>query len=215
MTIIEVLLPDGATHVYTTEERSDSAVAKEVDQLFPDATLWRKSEDWRTVADGKQVGAASPAWAIAKTVAVVLVLAFILTPVVTWAASMGSDSASVFDRLIGDSAAPGVEADEASGYPSPGTGSVTADVHIAGIAEQSSDTSKTLRVHLRNDGAQTHQDVRVRAIFYDVFGTELSPQDGSIGVVILAPGQEGYVKVWAHSDYGVGQYELELLDDAQ
>ena len=66
MNIIEVLQPDGSTHVYTTEQRSAVAIAEEVDQLYPDATLWRKSKDWRSTGSGRSVDATPPVYTALK-----------------------------------------------------------------------------------------------------------------------------------------------------
>ena len=214
MTMIEVLLPDSSVRVYTTVEQSNEAIDEEVARLFPDASHWRLSKDWRSVTGEEQPSVMSVTWARAKPVAVVLALAIILTPVMTWAASRDGGSASMFARFRDASTAATVEADEMAADPAAGPVSAVRDVHIIGIDEQSSDTTRTLRVHLRNDGAQTHQDVRVRATFYDIFDMELPAGEGSVGKVTLAPGQEGYAKVSAHSEYGVGQFELEVLDPA-
>ena len=210
MTIIEVLLPDGAVRAHTTVEQSYAAIDEEVVRLFPDASHWRLSRDWRSLAGDEQPSVISVTWARAKPLAAVLILAFILTPVFSWAASLDGGSAAVFDRLRGSSTVTAVEADELSTEPV----SAVRDVHIVGIDEQASDTSRTLRVHLRNDGAQTHSNVRVQAVFYDSFDTLLPQAEGSVGTITLAPQQDGFVKVWAHSEYGVGQFELEVLDPA-
>lgn len=214
MTMIEVLLPDSSVRVYTTVEQSNEAIDEEVARLFPDASHWRLSKDWRSVTGEEQPSVMSVTWARAKPVAVVLALAIILTPVMTWAASRDGGSASMFARFRDASAAATVEADELAADPAAGPVSAVRDVHIVGIRAQPSDTSLTLQVQLRNVGAQTHSDVRVRATFYDIFDTELPEAEGSVGKVTLAPGQEGYAKVWARSQYGVGQFELEVLDPA-
>ena len=210
MTIIEVLLPDGAVRAHTTVEQSYAAIDEEVVRLFPDASHWRLSRDWRSVTGDEQPSVMSVTWARAKPLAAVLILAIILTPVFSWAASLDGGASAIFDRLRSATTAATVEAGELSAEPV----SAVRDVHIVGIDEQSSDTSRTLRVHLRNDGAQTHSNVRVQAVFYDSFDTLLPQAEGSVGTITLAPQQDGFVKVWAHSEYGVGQFELEVLDPA-
>jgi hypothetical protein len=211
MTIIEVLLPDNKVRAYTTVEQSSAAIAEEAARLYPEASHWRVSKGWQGVAGGKRPSAVWATWGRAKPLAVVLALAIILTPVISWAATLNSGSAGVLHRFTGAAAAPAVEAETADAGPA----SVVRDVHIVGIAEQSSDTSRTVQVRLRNDGAQTHEDVHVRATFYDKFGTELPLEEGSVSAVTLAPQQEGFVKVWARSEYGVGQYELEIVEPGE
>lgn len=208
MTIIEVLLPDGAVRAHTTVEQTYAAIDEEVVRLFPDASHWRLSRDWRSVAGDDQPSVMEVTWARAKPLAAVLILAIILTPIFSWAATLDGGPAGVLNRMRGGSSTASVEADELVTEPV----SVVRDVHIIGIDEQSSDTSRTLRVHLRNDGAQTHSNVRVQAIFYDSFDTLLPQAEGSVGTITLEPQQDGYVKVWAQSEYGVGQFELEVLD---
>lgn len=213
MAIIEVLQPDDL-HVYTTEQRSHAAIAEEVAYLFPEATHWRMSPDWRGIEDGKPVDQAASIRSMGRTIAVVLVLALILTPVISWLATLDGGIAPLFAWTAG-APAHTAEADEADAYPSPHLGNAAEDVHIAGIEQQASDTSMTLRVLLRNNSPHPYEQVGVRAMFYDQFGTEIPAQEGNVGTLSLGPEQEGYVKVWAHSDYGVAEYKLEIVDEIE
>ena len=140
-------------------------------------------------------------------------MAIILTPVVTWLTTLDGVNAPMFGPAAGETTSRGVAADEALDEAQTNSGNVKRDVHIASIASQESDSSMTLRLLVRNDGEQAYSDVKVRATFFDPFGAELTAQDGSVAMISLGAGEEGYVKVWAHNEYGVAQYELEIVDE--
>ena len=207
MTVIEVLQPDGCTYVFTSEEHSDSAIAREVDKLYPDAKLWRKSNDWRSPATGKPVTKSSLILSAAKSALIIVALAIILTPVITWFVSPDGVTMPLQASFSSDSAA--VEAT----VPAPAGGSLAEDVQIADVAMQVSDTTMTLRALLRNTGAQAYADIQVAATFYDSSGAEIPEQDTSIGVISLGPGDEGYVKIWSHNASGIEDYDLAILTE--
>lgn len=213
MNIIEVLQPDGSTHVYTTEQRTTAAITQEVDTLYPDATLWRKSRDWRAAGSGRSVDAAGSARTVAKSALIVIVLAILLTPVITWISTLDGLNAEATGQPAHDTSRQGVAAHEAEAGSSEVVGDVATDVRIVSVASQESDSSLTLRLLVRNDGQQAYADIKIRAKFFDPFGAELPFDDGGQATISLDPGEEGYVKVWAHNEYGVAQYELAVLDE--
>ncbi len=207
MTVIEVLQPDGCTHVFTSDERSDSAIAQEVDQLYPDATLWRKSNDWRSPGTGKPVTKTSLILSATKTALIIVVLALVLTPIITWIASPGGFTTPLWASFSNDSAPAEAE------LPAPAGGSLDEDVQIADVAKQFSDTTMTLRVLIRNTGIQAYDDIQIEATFYDSSGAEIPGQESCIGVINLGPGEEGYVKVWSQYAGGIEDYDLAIVTD--
>ncbi len=206
MTLIEVLLPDGSTHVYMTEQRSVNAIAQEANQRYPDATVWRKSVDWRLTENGKPADGLPPVLSTLKAAIIVVVLALILTPVVTYIASI--DGSHVFGAHQFSQA----NAEPASTHDPADDESTVADapgeVSIVNVATQQSDTSMTLRVLVRNDDAMPHNDIVVSAVFLDASGEVVPTEDGGSATISLEPGEEGYVKLWAHNEVGVAEYEL-------
>lgn len=206
MTLIEVLQPDGRMQVYMTEQRNSNAIAQEVEELYPDATVWRKSKDWRLTGNGKPADGIPPISATLKTVMIVLVLALILTPVITWATTL--DGAQIF----GQSSIGSEQNGQADSSGTADSDTPAGKVGIANVATQGSNTSMTLRVLVRNEDAVAHDDIQVSAVFLDPSGALVSLEEGGSASISLEPGEEGYVKLWAHSDSGVAEYELAIVD---
>ncbi len=220
MTIIEVILPDGSIHAHLTEEREAAAIAQEVRRRYPEARHWRVGRGWQRAGATRRRTMSLDVWPRVAALATVLVLALVvaLLPPVRQTL-FGADELAPVERAptaettdvvgeqatpAGTTAAPAVDAPDESALASQ-------DIVIVSVAEQASDTSRTLLVRLHNTGSQAHADIKLQADFIDGQGQRVAGEQ--IGEsVTLAPGETGSIKVWAQSRDGIDRYELAILD---
>ena len=209
MTIIEIILPDGSIHAHLTAERDAALIAQEVQQRYPEASHWRVGRGWQGVGATRSLASAAGLWLRAALVAAALLAAVaLLLPLrQSMSGAAGAAPASAAEEQ------PAAAAEQAAPARDENTAPALAskDIVVTGVAEQSSDTSRTLLVTLQNTGSQTHADVKLQATFYNRQGQAVPSQQAG-GAVTLAPGQRGSVKVWAQSANGIARYELEVLD---
>jgi hypothetical protein len=212
MTLIEVIQPDGRVQVYMTEQRNTTAIALEVEELYPDATVWRKSKDWRLTGNGRPADGIPPISSTLKTVLVVVALALILTPVITWATTLDRVQILGQSSIGTEQAVQAHESDASNATDVTEQDILTGEVSIVDVETMGSHTTMTLRVRVRNEDAVAHDNIQVSAIFLDPNGAVVPLEDGGSASISLESGEEGFVKLWAHSDSGVAEYELAIED---
>ncbi|MDI9548551.1 MAG: hypothetical protein QM346_13225 [Chloroflexota bacterium] len=225
MTVIEVILPDGSIHAHLTDEREAVAIAQEVRQRYPQASYWRIGRGWHQAGVARRRTMSLDIWprvaALAAVLALALAVAFLPPIRQTLLGAGGLTSVDLAPEADTSVPAP-AEGPKEEGV----TGGTTAvldgvtpdepalasqDIVIVSVAEQVSDTSRTLLVRLHNTGSQVHAGIKLQADFYDGQGQPVAGEQ--IGEsVTLAPGETGSVKVWAQSRNGIERYELVILD---
>ena len=225
MTIIEVILPDGSIRAHLTAAREAAMIAQEVRRTYPEASHWRIGRGWQGAGESpRPYMYENGSWvriaAIASVLAVVLALLPIVCKtglVVTLFGSLlrseaGNETPARHETPVG-ATAPAQQAAPAGDMGGVGSVHVLApqDIVIASIAEQASDTSRTLLVHLTNTGSQTRANIKLQVTFYDR-DDQAIPGEQMGDNLTLGPGQTGSIKVWARSKTGIERYDLAILD---
>ena len=220
MTIIEVILPDGSIHAHLTDEREAAAIAQEVRQRYPQANYWRVGRGWHRAGAARRSAMSLDVWPRVAALAAVLALALavaLLPPIRQTLWGAGGLTSVDLTPETDTSVPPPLEEAESDGTTAPHVVApdepalASRDIAIISVAEQASDTSRTLLVRLHNTGSQVHTEIKLQADFFDDQGQPVAGEQ--IGEsVTLAPGETGFVKVWAQSQDGVARYELAILD---
>lgn len=209
MTIIEVILPDGSIRAHLTAAREAATIAQEVRFTYPEASHWRIGRGWQGAAgETRSMASAMGLWLRAAFVAALLLAVVLLLlsfrQGISGMPEPAPENVTASQPSSPESQAQAGAAITASALPSQ-------DIIVASVAEQASDTSRTLLVHLTNTGAQTHANIMLQATFYDRNGQAVRGEQMGDNLT-LGPGQTGSIKVWARSEAGIERYELAILD---